>query len=166
MSLMAMSTRCCETFLITSSLSTINLSEALAAGIWLERFDESSDSETVSAAHPLRALPRPSTPDLIEAHGLICEIWRNTRSMDQILEDAKLCSQKLLQFVLVVDGISSISWTLAIRVRHGKVRSSLKRSLGSVHATFAGVPGLEDVRPHIESWLREVRERRKHMGKA
>lgn len=140
--------------------------EALSSGIWLERFDESSDSETVSTTHPLRDLPRPTTPDLIEAHGLICEIWPNTRPMDQILEGAKLCSQKLLQFALVVDGASSISWTLAVRVRHGKVRSSLRPSLGPVRATFDGVASLENVRPHVESWLREVRERRKRMGKA
>jgi len=33
--------------------------EALSAGIWVERFDESSDTEKVSATHPLRVLPRP-----------------------------------------------------------------------------------------------------------
>jgi hypothetical protein len=140
--------------------------EALSAGFWLERFDESSDNEKVSATHPLRALPRPTRPDLIEAYGMVCEIWPNTRPMDQILEDAKLCSQKLLQFALAVDGIRNISWTLAVRVRHGKVRSSLRRSIGSVRATFEGVASLEQVRPHVEGWLQEVRERRKRMGKA
>ena len=137
--------------------------EALSAGIWLERLDESNE---VSATHPLRTLPRPTTPDLIEAHGLVCEIWPNTRPMDQLVEDAKLCSQKLLQFVLVVDNIESISWTVAVRNRHGKVRSSLRPSIGPVRATFEGVAGLEQVRPHVESWLQEVRERRKRMGKA
>jgi len=123
--------------------------EALSAGIWFQRLDESSDSEKVSATHPLRSLPRPATPDLIEASGLACEIWPNTRPLDQILEDAKLCSQKLFQFALAVDNVQSISWTLAVRVRHGQVRSSLRPSLGPVRATFAGVATLEQVRPHV-----------------
>ena len=139
--------------------------EALSSGIWLEPLDKSSDSETVSATHPLRALPRPTTPDLIEAYGMVCEIWPNTRPMNQILEDAKLCSQKLLQFALVLDGVPNISWTLAVRVRYGKVRSSLRPSIGPVRAIFEGVASLEHVRPHVESWLREVMERRKRMGK-
>lgn len=140
--------------------------EALSSGIWLERLDESRDSEKVSATHPLRALPRPTKPDLIEAYGMVCEIWPNTRPMDQILEDAKLCSQKLLQFALVLDSVQDISWTLAVRVRHGKVRSSLRPSFGSVRANFEGVASLEHVRPHVESWLQEVMERRKRLGKA
>lgn len=139
--------------------------EALCAGIWLERFDGIGDSERVSATHPLRPLPRPTTPELIEAHGLACEIWPNTRQMDQILEGAKLCSQKLFQFALAVDGTQSISWTLAVRDRHGKVRSTLTPSIGSVRASFEGVADLEDVRPHLESWLGEVKERRQRMGK-
>jgi len=135
--------------------------EALCAGIWVERLG----SEEVSATHPLRALPRPALPDLIEADGLVCEIWPNTRLMDQILEDAKLCSQKLFQFVLSSDN-SNFAWTLAVRVRNGKVRSSLRRGFGPVRATFEGVATLEQVRPYVESWLQEVSERRKRMGKA
>ena len=140
--------------------------EALSAGIWIERFDESSDSEKVSATHPLRDLRRPATPDLIEAYGMVCEVWPNTRPMDQILEDAKLCSQKLFQFALVLDMVQDVNWTLAVRVHHGKVRSSLRPSFGPVHATFDGVATLAHVRPHVESWLQEVMERRKRMGKA
>ena len=138
--------------------------EALSTGIWLERFDESSDGQEVSATHPLRDLPRPTTPDLIEAHGLAVEIWPNTRRMDQILADARLFSQKLFQFALISDNIANLSWTLAVRVRHGQVRSTLRPGIGSVRATFEGVASLEDVRPHVESWLQEVMERRQRMG--
>jgi hypothetical protein len=140
--------------------------EALSSGIWLERLHESSDSENVSATHPLRNLPRPIKPDLIEAYGMLCEIWPNPRPIDRILEDAKLCSQKLLQFALVLDSDPNISWTLAVRVRHGKVRSSLRPRIGPVRATFEGVARLEHVRPYVESWLQEVMERRKRMGRA
>jgi hypothetical protein len=140
--------------------------EALCAGIWFEMLDENHDSEELSATHPFRNLPRPNNPELLEAHGLICEVWPNARPVDEILEDAKLCSQKLLQIAPVLDGATKIFWTLAVRVRHGKVQSSLKPSFGKVAATFAGVAGLEQVRPHVESWLQEVKERRKQMGKA
>lgn len=96
---------------------------------------------------------------------MICEIWPSARPIDEILEDAKLCSQKLLQFALVLDSVPNIHWTLAVRVRHGKVQSSLKPSFGSVCATFDGVASLENARPHVEKWLQEVKERRKKMGK-
>jgi hypothetical protein len=139
--------------------------EALAAGIWIEMVDVSDATPELSPTHPFRNLPRPKNPDLIEAHGLHCEIWPNTRPIDELLEDAKLCSHKLLQIASVLDGNTNVFWTLAVRVRDGKVRSSLKPSIGKVRATFDGVAGVEDVRPHVESWLQEVKERRKQMGK-
>jgi hypothetical protein len=139
--------------------------EALAAGIWFETFDDSDDTNELNPTHPFRNLQRPTEPDLIEAHGLICEVWPNTRPIAEILEDAKLCSQKLLQIAPVLDGNTSVFWTLVVRVRDGKARSSLKPGLGKVRATFDGVAGLEQIRPHVESWLEEVKERRKQMGK-
>ena len=139
--------------------------EALSTGIWFETFDDGLEREELSATHPCRDLPRPNTPDLIQAYGMICEIWPSARPIDEILEDAKLCSQKLLQFALVLDSVSNSHWTLAVRVRRGKVQSSLRPNFGPVCATFDGVAGLENARPHVERWLQEVSERRKKMGK-
>lgn len=140
--------------------------EVIAAGIWFETFEESLDIEEPGATHPLRDLPRPAHPDVLNAHGIVCEVWPNTRPLDQILEDAKLCSQKLLQFALVLESAPRANCTLSVRVRHGKVKSSLSRRFGRDLATFDGVAGFENVRPYLEEWLAEVKENRKRLGKA
>ena len=140
--------------------------EVIAKGIWFETFDEPIDIEKPSATHPLRNLPRPDQPDVLKAHGIACEIWPNTRPLDQILEDAKLCSQKLLQFALLLESSPKPDCTLSVRVRHGKVKSTFKRGFGRDLATFDGVAGLQDVRPYVDAWLAEVKENRKRLGKA
>jgi hypothetical protein len=122
--------------------------EVLAAGIWFETLDD-FDSEAVCVKHPLRDLTRPTEPDVLIANGIACEIWPNTRPVEQILEDAKLCSQKLLQFALVLDGAARAGCTLTVRVRHVEVKSTLRPHFGRVSATFDGVAGLEDARPYL-----------------
>ena len=81
------------------------------------------------------------------------------------MKDATLCSQKLLQFAADLDGSVHVIWTLDLRVRGENVRSYLKSYFGKVEETFEGIATLEDVRPRVEEWLRQVRERRKQMGK-
>ena len=139
--------------------------EVLAAGIWFEALDDGIAVEKPGATHPLRDVPRPAQPDLLNVHGIACEIWPNTRPIDQILEDAKLCSQKLLQFAPVLDGNVTAGCTLTVRVRHGAVKSYLRRSIGRDVATFDRVAGLPDARPHVEEWLAQIAKRRKEMGK-
>lgn len=141
--------------------------EALAAGICFETFgEEGFDSLEPSPGHPFMDLPRPTEPDSIKAHGIVCEIWPNTRPLPEILTDAELCAQKLLQFAPVLDGDAWPWYTLAVRVRHGKVKSSLTQSYGRVLATFDGVATLENAVPYIERRLKEISDRRKEMGKA
>ena len=139
--------------------------EVLAAGIWFETFDEGSDTEERSATHPLRNLSRPARPDLLNAHGIACEVWPNTRSIDEILEDAKLCSQKLLQFAPMLDGNARAGYTLTVRVRRGAVKSYLKPSIGRDLAIFDGVAGLQEARLYVDEWLAQIAKRRKEMGK-
>ena len=140
--------------------------EALAAGIWFETSDDRIVGKDIAVDHPLLNLAQPSEPEMIEAHGIGCEIWPNLRPTGAILRDAELCSQKLFQFAAQLDGSASVSWTLAVRVRNGRIQSRLKNSLGALKATYDGIATLSDVRPHIENWLKEVKERRIKMGKA
>ena len=85
--------------------------------------------------------------------------------MEELLKDAELCSQKLMQFAAELDGSASVSWTLDLRVRDGVVSSGLKSYFGRAERTMDGVATLESVRPRVEKWLREVHERRRAMGK-
>jgi len=138
--------------------------EVLCAGIWFESADECIGNRERGPNHPLLDLPMSDLASF-EAHGITCQIRRNSRPLDEIVKDAMLCSQKLLQFAADLGGSASVSWTLDLRVRDENVRSYLKSYFGKVEETFEGIATLEDVRPRVEEWLRQVRERRKQMGK-
>jgi hypothetical protein len=139
--------------------------EILCAGIWFETAEEYIGNREPDSNHPLQDLPPSSEPDFFEAYGITCHIRRNARPLDEIVKDAALCSQKLLQFAAALDGSTHASWTLTLRVREGKVRSYLTSYFGKVEESYDGIATLEDVRPCVEEWLRQVRERRKQMGK-
>lgn len=134
--------------------------EALCAGIWFETADECLGTSEFTAKHPLADLPRPSEPEFLEGYGLRCEIRRNPLPGTDILKNAELCSQKLLQLALG-DGAARADWTLAVRVRDGKVRSVLKNWFGTIERRYGGVASLADVRPTVMEWLRGVEERRR-----
>ena len=138
--------------------------EVLCAGIWFESADECIGNREPGPNHPLLDLP-PSDLASFEAHGITCQIRRNPRPPDEIVKDAMLCSQKLLQFAADLDGSAHVSWTLALRVRGERVRSYLKSYFGKVEETFEVIATLEDARPRVDEWLRQVREGRKQMGK-
>jgi hypothetical protein len=140
--------------------------EVICAGIWFELADEPIGNRDAAQTHPLADLPPPFGSESFAAHGITCQIRRNPRPLEALLKDAELCSQKLFQLAPELDGSASVSWTVALRVRDGRVRSYLKSYFGKVEQTFEGVATLDDVRPRIEEWLREVRERRRQMGKA
>jgi hypothetical protein len=139
--------------------------EALCAGIWFEVAEECIGSREPDSSHPLRDLPPSSDSESFEAYGITCRVRRNPRPIDDIVSDAALCSQKLLQFAADLDGSSSVSFTLALRVREGSVRSYLTSYFGKVEESYDRIATLEDVRPRVEEWLRQVKERRKEMGK-
>jgi hypothetical protein len=139
--------------------------EALCAGIWFETAEERIGNREPDSSHPLVDLPPSPGSEPFEAHGITCYVRRNARPIDDIVKDATLCSQNLLQFAADLDDSSSVCWTLALRVREGHVRSYLKSYFGKVEETYDRIATLEDVRPRVEAWLREVKERRDAMGK-
>lgn len=138
--------------------------EALSPGIWFEVANRMIGNREPDPTHPMRDLPE--SQERFEAHGISCQIRRNPRPMAEILEDAALGSQKLMQFAAELDGDASPSWTVTVRVRGGRTQASLRDYFGNVTAQYDGIPTLDDVQPGIEAWLREVHQRRKEMGKA
>lgn len=138
--------------------------EALCAGIWFETTDDCSGDRELSSNHLLLDLVPSTASDSFVAHGITCEVRKNPRPMNEILADAALCSQKLLQFGARLGGSFSPAWTLAIRARDGKVKSYLNGPLGNTRVTYERIAGLSEVRPYVEEWLQQVRERRRELG--
>ena len=140
--------------------------EVLCDGIWFESADTSLGNLEPDSNHPLRELPESAISERFEAHGIICQVRRNPRSIDELKRNAKFCSQTILEVAAELDGRSSTAWTLSLRVRDGVLRSTLRGYFGNGVQQFNSIPSLMDIRSKIDMWLAEVHERRKKMGKA
>ena len=140
--------------------------EVISAGIWFETDDEYIGSKEPDSDHPLRDLPESSISHRFEAYGIKCQVRRNPRLLDEIVRNATYCSQNLMPFAAELDGLSSVHWTVSLRVSNGQIRGYLKSYFGKVERQYDGVPTLIEVQLRIEEWLQEVSERRRKMGKA
>ncbi|MBL8526016.1 MAG: hypothetical protein JNN20_20215 [Betaproteobacteria bacterium] len=139
--------------------------EVLCDGIWFEVGDGCFKDSELAMNHPFRELGWKVGDETFEAAGIVCQVRRNAQPIDALIKGAELCSQKLFQFAAVLDGNASVDWTVTLRVRNGKLTSQLRRNFGKLEKRYEGVVELATVRPRIEKWLREVKERRKSMGK-
>lgn len=140
--------------------------EALSAGIWFESADSPLGTREPDMSHPLKELPESTVSERFEAHGIVCQVRRNPLSVETLKGNAKYCSQTLLAVAAELDGHASTSWTLSLRTSKGSLTCFLRSYFGNAVEHFAAIPSLNDIRPRIDSWLAEVRERRRKMGKA
>ncbi|MEM9691731.1 MAG: hypothetical protein AAGA56_04245 [Myxococcota bacterium] len=138
--------------------------EAIARGLWVETSKEALPRDALSAGHPFNGLTHLVPDSFLETAGLRCAVYANPRPIDLVEHDARLCSQKLLEIVMLGDGSRSVSWTLDLRTVAGKTRSTLRSYFGTAVRTFDGVAGLGDIRDTIFCWMVEVAERRRKMG--
>lgn len=138
--------------------------EVIARGFWFEKDKTSLFKRELQEGHPFLNLPDSNIQKFI-SHHLTCQVRTNTKSQDEIVSDAKFCSQKLLQFALELEGKASIDNSLILSYRNGKLISSLRGYFGKQIVEFDGIAKLEDVKPYIENYSKEVYERRKLMGK-
>lgn len=137
--------------------------EAIAKGIWFEEDSESLLGKELSNGHPL--LPISETEVVkFEAHGLTCQARINTKDQAKLKQDSVYCSQKLIQFALELEHIS-IDHTLSLEYRQNRHISVLKGYFGHKEIEFDHISTLEEVKPYIKSYMKEVAQRRKAMGK-
>ena len=139
--------------------------EAIAAGVWFESADEMLGDRDLEPDHPLRGLAAVAPVERFESSGIVAFVRRNPSPLDELERAAALCSQTLLEIGAELDGSSSSHWSLTRRVRNGIGRSFLRGYFGNAAETFDGIPSLAEIRPRIDRWLAEVRERRRQMGK-
>src|SRR5262249_19250350 len=137
--------------------------EAIAAGIWLEVHDELLGDRDLDSTHPLSGLSHLDPAEFFEGWSIRCFVCRNPLFKDEIDGAAGLGSKTVLEVGAELDGSSRASWILTRRVRHGTGKSFLRDYFGNVVETYAGIPSLAEIRPRIEHWLSEVRERRRQM---
>jgi hypothetical protein len=134
--------------------------EAIAAGIWLERSSTCMGSVDFSEGHPLSDLSESTVSTSFVAHGITCEVRQTRRSFEELWRDATLCSQKVYQFGVHLDGRACVHWRLRLRKRQNRPVAQLCGYSGNVIEEFDQVPSPEELRPRIAGWLAEVAARR------
>jgi hypothetical protein len=95
-------------------------------GIWLDVPED--DPLQVGGEHPLAGLPASTAPAKGSTAGLSWELVRSQRTEADLLDDARLCSQPLFAFNLILDGRRSGDATAWLRVRDGVATSRFARS--------------------------------------
>jgi len=136
--------------------------EALAAGIWLDVPED--DPLQMGGEHPLAGLPASTAPAKGSTAGLSWELVRSQRAEADLLNDARLCSQPLFAFNLILDGGRSGDATAWLRVRDGVATSRFARSWVGEVASARGVAKPKDFLADWEFYCDEVADRRRAMG--
>lgn len=137
--------------------------EAIAAGLWYEQDSSCLFGKELSSGHPF--LPITETNIIrFEAYGLTCQARINNKSKEELSNNSVYCSQKLIEFALELENIT-VNYTLNLRYKNNKQISSLNSYFGSKVAEFDKIANLDDAKPFIELYMKEVSERRKAMNK-
>lgn len=133
--------------------------EVLARGIWFEKSSEKLMGKPLSEGHPFLPLPQAGMMR-IEAHGLSSQVRVTTKNEDELKRDAVFCSHPIMEFALELDGSATVDHHLLLFYRSGRLMSRLGGFFGKPIAEFEGIATLEDVRPYIEAYMKEVADRR------
>jgi hypothetical protein len=134
--------------------------EVIAKGFWFEQDTVSLFKRGFQDGHPFLDLPD-SNAEKFVAHSLTCQIRRNQKATEELMSNAEFCSQKLIQFALELEGKTSINNTLVLSYKNGRLISSLRGNFQKEIVEFDGIAELNDVKPYIEKYMKDVFERRK-----
>jgi hypothetical protein len=138
--------------------------EVLARGFWYEKDKTSLFKRELQVGHPFLNLPDSNIEKFV-SHNLTCQIRTNSKSQDELVTDAKFCSQKLMEFALELDGKVTIDNSLILTYRNGKLISCLRGFFGKQIVEFDGIAKLTEVKPYVERFIGDVYDKRKTMGK-
>ena len=142
--------------------------EVIAKGIWLEKIDYEK-ANNVSMTHPLRDLPLELPSETFSVCEIICEVRHNPEPIERILHASQLCSQKLFQYFMTLDGWSDSSYAAMFRTIHG--RSSTRLMCGTYNLPYLdlieadGIATEAAFRPAFCKYVEEVAEQRRMMNR-
>jgi len=140
--------------------------EAIAEGIWLDRADP-ADPFGRPDRHPLAELD----PGLVGGRfrspsGIEWELRRSLRPDDDLLGDSRLCSQRVWQLNLILDGQSREGASIWLRTRNGNTWSRFVRPWpGGALDRRSGLAQPDDFAASWQAYLADVAERRRQMSR-
>lgn len=138
--------------------------EVIARGFWFEKASSTLFGKELMEGHPFLALPMEDV-ELLAVDSLTSQIRKNPKSKDQLILDARYCSQKIYEFAMEIEGKANVDHTVVLSYRDGNLISTLRGYFGQQAVMFEGVASLEQVLPVIKEYMAGVSERRKAMKK-
>jgi hypothetical protein len=139
--------------------------EVIARGIWFDRPDPENPS-ALSVDHPLADLDRHAPQETRQSpSGIAWETRRNPKSESTLIEASKLCSQRLYQFNLILDGRSRESASVWLRTVDGRTTSFMERPWAGGIGSRDGLASPGDFLDDWEDHVAAVAARRQAMGK-
>ena len=133
--------------------------EAIALGIWFEEHHKGFIGREHLDGHPLLPIPLQNMLKFV-AHGINCQVRVNSANIGVLKNNSIYCSQKLMEFALEFKGEYSVSQQLILRNRNGKLLCILMDFFGKKIAIFDSIPTLDEVKPYIVSYMKDVVKRR------
>jgi len=139
--------------------------EAIARGIWLDKPDPSRLwDRPVDDPSGLFPVETPARHEVAPS-GIEWELRQSPKAIDVLVERAALCSQRLYQFNLVLDGSSREAASVWLRYRRGSLQSTMTRLWAGAVAARPGVAQPEDFFGSWNEYVEGVAERRLKRGK-
>jgi hypothetical protein len=140
--------------------------EVIAEGIWLDIADPAQPYAR-PARHPLAELD-PGLPSerFRSAAGIDWELRHTPEPDSELIAGSRLCSQRVCQLNLLLDGHSREGASIWLRTRNGRTISRFARPWpGGELARHEGLARHEDFETLWEAYLAGVARRRRAMGR-
>ncbi len=133
--------------------------EAIAEGIWVDQLLTPLSGD-LNEEHPLNDLSESCPTEQGALYGIKFEIRTNPKSVEQLIDDSRLCSQKLFQFYVQLDNQISPSYAAVLRTQRDGLRTRFASRFSKDLASISGVAKPADFMKQWSKYLAEVNERR------
>lgn len=140
-----------------------NIIEVICRGFWFEQSQIPFLRQQLNEDHPFSELAKEDTIRLQHA-GLTGQIRQNPLPVNQLIDQAQYCSQKLYAFGVEINGKASMNHHVLLMRNHKGLFSSLRGHFGAEIKRFESVVALEHLEPYLKNHMEEVAERRRKKG--
>ncbi|MBW1297909.1 hypothetical protein [Aquimarina litoralis] len=139
--------------------------EVISRGFWFEKSDETLFGKPLQKGHPFLTISDMEY-DSFEEHTLTYRYWVHKVSIEELVHNAQFCTQTLMEFALELDGKARVDHRLTLTLdEEGNVMTHLCGYFGNKQVTFPKIANIEDVKPYLKKYMKEVFDRRQKMKK-
>jgi hypothetical protein len=129
--------------------------EVIARGFWFEKDTNNLFKKELKDGHPFLPLPETNVKTF-EIEGIKYKAIFNPIATDNLIQNTQYCQQKLIEFGVDFEGKFSVSQTLIIMQRQGKLVSLLTQFIGRADLKKKVLPLLKTLSHLLTNTLRKL----------